>query len=53
MWLALYFPLNSALNVDVISGADAAILQSRDDKRKTKCQLAKVNDTEKGTSHHH
>lgn len=53
MWLALYFPLNSTLNVEVISGAEAAIWQLRDDKHKTECQLAKVNDAEKGTSCHH
>lgn len=42
MWPAQYFPLNSTLNVDVTSGADAANLQSRDDKPKTECQLLRL-----------
>ena len=45
---ALGFLLDCTLNSDVISGVDAAILQSH--KHKTKCQLSKESDAEKETS---
>ena len=47
---ALGFLLGCTFNADVISCVDAAILQSRDDKHKTKCQLSKESDAEKETS---
>lgn len=45
---ALGFLLDCSLNADVISGVDAAILQSY--KHKTRRQLSKESDAEKETS---